>query len=181
LYLTIGLLVYIPTLIGSNGSLPYRAENAICFLLGLLVLLLIHLKISAIPHPRPFSLNESLIHRYRYLLFSVLIFTTTQSEKLVQSVVSGYFYHQVMKERETKLFSAAHEKTKIVEIDEYHLALKKKMAEVFPWRLPVTLREMIVQRPSLLYVDDYIDYDTILKYMSGADSIYVKQIKNRNN
>ena len=174
LYLSIGLLVYIPTLIGSNGSLPYRAENAICFLLGLVVLLLIHLKISALPQAPPSSLNQSLIYRYRYLLVCLMIFATSQSEKLVQSLASGYFYHQVMKERENKLFDAAHENQRVVHIDEYQLALKSKMAEVFPGRIPVTLKEMIVQRPSLLYVDDYFYYGSILKYLSGVDTIYIK-------
>jgi len=106
-----------------------------------------------------------------------MIFATPQSEKLVQSLVSGYFYHQVMKERENKLFAAAHENQPIVHIDEYQLALKNKMADVFPGRIPVTVKEMIVQRPSLLYVDDYFYYGSILKHLSGVDTIYIKQIK----
>jgi len=173
LYLLTGLMIFIPIFIGAHGSLPLRAQNVPCFLLALSVLLLVHFKFSSGAY-QPFTMQQgNYIQRYRWVLFSVLIFTTTVTAELVQSIISGYFYQGVMQEREARLFNA--DKRTTIYIDEFDLALKKKMKETFPKKVPVTLDRMIKQKPVLLFVEDYLDQDSIIKYVYGVDNLIINR------
>ena len=173
LYLITGLMIFIPTFIGAHGSLPLRAQNGPCFMLALSVLLLVHIKFSSDSYQSVAIFRENYNLKYRWLLFSVLIFTTSVSAELVQSLISGYFYHGVMRERETRLFNA--DKGAALYIDELDLSLKKKMKETFPGNVPVTLEQMIKQKPALLFVEDYLDQDSIIKYVYGVDKLVINR------
>jgi Family of unknown function (DUF6056) len=174
LYLLLGVLVYVPMLIASNGSLPPRAENAISFLFSLLILFCIHLK-APDSGQSPAGFSSSWFFTCIPLLFSIFIFTSSQSPKVVQSLVSGYFYHQVMEEREEHLEQASKGNEIVVTIDDYDLSLKKKMEEVFPGRVPQTLRKMIEEKPNLLYMQDYLGNEAVLRKIYGLKQVIINQ------
>ena len=174
LYLLLGIIVYVPMLIASNGSLPPRAENAISFLFSLLILFCIHLKAPASGLTLAGSF-PSWYFTYAPLVFSIFVFTTSQSPRVVQSLVSGYFYHQVMKEREEKLKQAAEQNEAIVIIDNYDLALKKKMEETFAGRIPQTLKQMIEEKPNLLYMEDYLENEAVIQKIYGVRQVVINR------
>ncbi len=176
LYLSLGLLVYIPTVIGANGSLPARAENTITFLLSVLLLLFIHLKASLPGNQVRSNLGHLFIYKHRFILCSLMIFTTVQSANVVQSLASGYFYHKVMKEREMTLFAAGKAKTPVVQIEDYDLALQNKMRETFTGRIPLTVKQVIEEKPTLLFLEDYLEQDSIIKNVYGVERVIINRL-----
>ena len=175
LYILFGLLTYIPISIVTNGSFPYRAENAICFLFNLLLLALIHFRAAALADRGEENLIQSFIYRYRFLLFSLLIFSTVQTQKVVQSVISGFFYHMILEERERRLSKASKLKEPVIYLDDYALALQKKLKETYPGRVPLTLKRMSEERPSLLFMRDYLDQEGIIRNVYGVEKVVINR------
>lgn len=159
LYVALGILTYFPILYVSNGSIPYRMENAICFLNSLILILILFLKSPLPAH----SGAGSLIYKYRFLFISTGIFLTTNMEKVFQTLVSGFFYDQVMEERLVKLRTGSFEKLSVIRLDNYDLAVQKKIHERFPKGTRKTLQEAMYEKPPLLFfTDDLKSSDNIL-------------------
>ncbi len=158
LYVALGILTYFPILYVSNGSIPYRMENAICFLNSLVLITILFLK-----SPLPVHSGVSLAYRYRYLLISMGIFLTTNTEKVLQTLASGFFYNQVMEERLATLRTGSSGKQSIIRLDSYDLAVQKKIRERFPEGTRKLLQEAMVEKPPLLFfMDDLESNDNIL-------------------
>jgi len=150
LYVSFGILTYFPILYVSNGSIPYRMENAICFLNSLVLIIILFLKSPLAAHPGA----GSLVYKYRFLLISMGIFLTANMGKVFQTLVSGFFYDQVMEERLVKLRTGSFEKRSVIRLDNYDLALQKKIHERFPKGTRKTLEEAMVEKPPLLFFTD---------------------------
>ena len=149
LYVALGILTYFPILYVSNGSIPYRMENAICFLNSLVLITILFLK-----SPSPAHLDVLLAYRYRYLLISLGIFLTTNTEKVFQTLASGFFYDQVMEERLATLRTGSSGKRSIIRLDSYDLAVHKKIRERFPEGTRKLMQEAMVEKPPLLFFTD---------------------------
>jgi hypothetical protein len=147
-YVASGLLIYIPVLYVTNGSLPLRAENIICFLFSLILLFIISTCISNKINKD--SVSASLLYQYRYLLFSILIFSTANMKKVTDSLMSGYFYQLVMKERLSLLENAKHKNQHEVTFVDYETAVKKKIKEDFPIADRQVLKDIIVKPPPII-------------------------------
>ncbi|HKG67468.1 MAG TPA: hypothetical protein VKA92_01275, partial [Segetibacter sp.] len=147
-YVASGLFIYIPVLYVTNGSLPLRAENIICFLFSLILLFIISTCISNKINKAPVS--KSLLYQYRYLLFSILIFSTANMKKVTDSLMSGYFYQLVMKERLNLLENAKHKNQHEVTFVDYETAVKKKIKEDFPIADRQVLIDIIVKPPPII-------------------------------
>lgn len=95
------------------------------------------------------STSFSNIYAYRYLLLSILIFSTGNMKKITDSLLSGYFYNMVMKER-LHLFETAKQRNEAeLTIDDYETAVNKKIQEnpVFNRQ---TIKDIILQPPPII-------------------------------
>lgn len=172
LYVALGILTYFPILYVSNGSIPYRMENTICFLNSLVLIMILFLKSPLPTH----SGVVSLAYQYRFLLISMGIFLTTNMGKVFQTLASGFFYDQVMQERLAMLRTGSLKKQSVILLDNYNLAVQKKIQERFPEGTRKILQEAMVEKPPLLFfTDDLKSSDNILllqKYFR-VDSIII--------
>lgn len=157
LYVVSGLLIYIPVLYFTNGSLPLRAENILCFLYALILIFIISICILVKINIASFSI----FYRYRFLLFSILIYSTDNMKKVTDSLLSGYFYNLIMQER-LRLFENAKQQNKDeVTFDDYEMAVDKKINQ-YPNTNRQILREIIVKPPPIIcFKNDLYD----LNYM----------------
>lgn len=147
-YVAFGVLTYFPILYISNGSIPYRMENAICFLNSLTLMAILFIKSPDIELRN----TSSLIYKSRFILISFGIFFTTNVEKVSQTLFSGYFYDKVMEERLSKLHNASLQKSAEVNLDDYNIAVQKVITKYFPTGTRKTFEEVMAQKPTLLFL-----------------------------
>lgn len=171
LYFISGLFIYIPVLYVTNGSLPLRAENIICFLYSLMLLFIISICI-------PGKINNTSVftlYHYGYLLFSILIFSTANMKKVTDSLLSGYFYKQVMKERLMLLENAKRKNEQEVTFDDYETAVNKKIREHFPIADRQVLKGVISKPPPIIcFGGDLYDVN-YLKELYGIKKLNIKR------
>lgn len=174
LYTFFSVCTYFPILYVSNGSIPNRMENQLCFLSGLTVMFIIYLKL-----PEKSCLYcSSVINNYRFLLISIFIFCTSNLEIILQTICSGYFYNQVMEERLSKLKSAQLMQLPEIKTDDYTIAVRKKINAQFPIGARKTLMELMEQKPPLLFFTDDLSSSAnvvILQKFYNIDTITVNR------
>lgn len=122
-YVVSGLFIYIPVLYITNGSLPLRAENISCFLYSLILLLIASVFIAGRINDASFIT----FYKYRYLLFSILIFSSANMKMITDSLLSGYFYKLVMNGRISMFENAKNQNKHEVTLDDYETAVNKKI------------------------------------------------------
>ncbi len=167
-----GLLIYIPILYVTNSSLPLRAENIICFLYSLILLLIITICNSGKTNNT--SSSAFSVYQYRYLLFSILIFSTENMKKVTDSLLSGFFYNQIMKERLSLLENAKRQNEHEVTFDEYEIAVSKKIKE-YPAADRQMLRDIIVKPPPIIcFGKDLYDVN-YLKELYGIKKLNIRK------
>jgi hypothetical protein len=160
LYFTGGILIYIPVLYSTSGSLPLRSENIICYLYSLILLFATAIYIS---HK---MLNaQSVLYRYRFLLLTILIFSSSNMKNITDSLLSGYFYSQVMTER-LNLFEDAKQKNEDeVTFESYEEAVSKKIKDKFPIADRQVLKEIILKPPPIIcFKSDLYDLNYMKEY-----------------
>ncbi len=145
IYAATGLFIYVPVLYVTNGSLPLRAENIICFLYSLILIFILTIHILAKINIDSFSI----FYKYRYLLLSVLIFSTANMKRIADSLLSGYFYSAVMKERLSLLENAKRQNSHEVTFEDYKTAVNKKIKE-HPALNREILKDIILKPPPLI-------------------------------
>ena len=169
-YLVSGLLIYIPVLYITNGSLPLRAENIICFLYSLIFLLIAGVFISG-------KINDTsfiTFYKYRYLLFSVLIFSTGNMKMITDSLLSGYFYKLVMNERLSMFENAKNLHKHEVTFDDYGTMISKKI-KAYPVADRQILRDIITKPPPIIcFGNDMYDMNFV-KDLYGIKKITVRK------
>lgn len=174
IYIAFGVLTYFPILYISNGSIPYRMENAICFLhsLTLIAILVLKSPIAGV------SNAGSLLYKYRFLLISFGIFLTPNMEKVSQTMLSGFFYDKVMEERLSILRNASLQQQSEIYLDDYHTAVKRMLTNQFPNGTRKTFEDIMTQKPSLLFFTDdlmYRDNIILLQDFYNIDTIKVNR------
>lgn len=150
-YVASGLLIYIPVLYVSNGSLPLRSENILCFLYSLILLFIISICISSKIKNTSFLNNAlfSIFYEYKYLLFSILVFSTGNMKTVTDSLLSGYFYNHIMKERLSLLENAKRRREYEVTFDDYKTAVAKKI-KAYPVMNRQILKDIIANPPPII-------------------------------
>ncbi|MGI8636356.1 MAG: DUF6056 family protein, partial [Segetibacter sp.] len=146
IYLLSGLLIYVPILYVSNASLPLRTENILCFLYSLILIFIISIFICRASTSLVFA-GE--LYSYRYLLFSILIFSSGNMKKVTDSLLSGYFYKQVMQERLSILEEAKRAGQSEITFSDYESAVAKKLHQ-YPFFQRKILKEVILKTPPII-------------------------------
>lgn len=140
-----GLFIYIPVLYVTNGSLPLRAENIICFLYSLILICIISIVILVKINIDSYSI----FYKYRYPLLSILIFSTPNMKKITDSLLSGYFYNLVMTERLSLFENAKRRNEHEVTFSDYEAAINKKIKE-HPAADRQLIKDIIVKPPPII-------------------------------
>lgn len=179
IYCSLGIFTYLPILYASNGSIPPRMENQICFLFGLSLIFILYLKLPETIQ----SDRYSILYTYRFLAISIFIFSTSNMERIVQTISSGFVYHKVMEERLQKLQKAHLMQQPAVSLDNYLLAVQRKINNYFPGGTRKTFRELMEQKPPLLFFTDDLNYSNnliVLQHFYKIDTIIVNTQDSKN-
>ncbi|HEX9511367.1 MAG TPA: DUF6056 family protein [Puia sp.] len=174
LLLVIGTLT--PVLMVSRGSLPPRSLNN---LIELTILCL--LTILFITGARNAGLAQSLLPArisspVALIILSGALIASANYMEAWKSVLSGYFYHAIMEDRERLLQTAKANHQRTVTIDPYEEALKKKIRQVFPHGIFETVNGILRERPTAIYYYNEAEDPsrTYLDYY-GLDKILISQ------
>jgi hypothetical protein len=177
--LTLGLLLGLTLgvfLLASHGSIAPRTLNNLgdiitCCLLGLCFLSGVNQgarrPFAATPRPSP------------WVQLAVLIAVTLASVNYLsawKSVVSGYFYHAVLADRDRQLRAAQVEHRHSVTLIPYDTALQEKVRQTFPHGIFESVHALLLQKPPLLfYYDGAAAGDPGYAHFYGLDSIILRQ------
>jgi hypothetical protein len=166
------LFIYIPILYVANGSLPLRTENIICFLCSLILLVIVSVFISArVKQAAPLLVGA---FQYRYLLVSILIFSSGNMQRVTDSLLSGYFYKQVMQERISLFEDAKRRQTHEVTFDAYEVAVSKRLKE-HPLLERRVLKNIIVKTPPLICFESDLYDINYMKELYGIKILHLNK------
>ena len=173
--LLIVLLSLAAFLLASRGSIPPRVLNNLSDVTTCCILILSFLagicKGQQFPSPVFPGFSPALPLA---LLISVMLASVTYVEAW-KSVVSGYFYHAVVKDRDLRLKTAAREHRHTAVVPSYDVAWKAKIDQVFPHGVFETVHQVLLQKPTLLmYYDGAATGDAAYAHFYGLDSIIVQ-------
>ena len=161
-------------LFASRGSIPPRALNNLCdvsacCLLALCFLAGIHAGVRLTLPAMP-ALSSGL----QMALLAVFLLASTNYAQAWKSVGSGYVFHAVVAEREEQLKTAASEHRHVAVVPSYDSAWKSEIKKILPHGHPVTVREWLQEKPTLLVVyDGALFADTAYAHFYGLDSVIV--------
>lgn len=165
------LLTYIPVLYITNGSIPLRAENIICFLNSLLLLFIIAV-ISG--NSNISAASFSTVYKNRFLLFSLAVFCTANMKNVTDSLLSGYFYSKIMNERLDLFKSAKQQNLYNITIDDYGTVINKKLTG-FPFANRQIIKDIITKPPPIIcFKNDLYDMNYI-KQFYGIKNLYIRK------
>jgi len=163
-------------LFASRGSIPPRTLNNLsdittCCFLALCLLAGVNQGAR-----RPFA---SFSRPPRAVQLAVLVAVTLASVNYLsawKSVISGYFYHAVLTERDHKLRAAASKHLRTVTLAPYDSTLKEHIDKVFPHGIFETVRTLFLEKPQMLYYYDGAGVgDPNYAHFYGLDSIILRQ------
>ena len=146
------LIVLIPILILSNGSMPERALNVLSAATMMVFFMLafymgVCVKDKTI---REIARNSQVAYALAIVL-CLSILANTASKEIAASLVSGKNYSKIMKEREQALMFAAQSKTDSISFPLIDSAIYTTL-KVSTQK--ATLKEWMKKKPSLLFVSD---------------------------
>lgn len=170
-YLFACLLIYFPILFVANGSLPLRSENIICFLSGILLLLLVSIFIA---RKTSIPAATAALFSYRYLLLSILIFCSSNMKKVTDTLLSGYFYKKVMQERLSLFEEAKLNGRNFVRFDEYALAVGKQVKK-YPVLDRRVLKDIVVKTPPIICFESDLYDPKFIKKLYGIKTFIVNK------
>lgn len=171
-YWASGMLIYIPILYATNGSLPLRTENVICFLYSLMLLIIFT---AFIINSTKTTHAPAFLYNYRYLLFSIFIFSSSNMKRVTDTLLSGFFYKQVMQERLSFFEDARRKQLHVVAFDEYELAVDKRIKE-YPLLDRRALKNIMVKPPPIICFESDL-YD--IEYMKEFYGVKIININKR--
>jgi hypothetical protein len=170
-YILSGLFIYVPILYATNGSLPLRTENVICFLYSFMLLLMFS---GYILKNTKSTVAFASFYPYRYLLFSILIFSSSNTKKISDTLLSGFFYKQVMQER-VNLFEAAKRKhLSEVTFDDYSLAVDKRMKK-YPLLNRKSVKDIMQKPPPLICFESDLYDINYMKELYGIKVLHINK------
>ncbi|HEX8461235.1 MAG TPA: DUF6056 family protein [Segetibacter sp.] len=170
-YVAGGIIIYFPILYVTNGSLPLRTENILCFLFSLILLLIVSIFIS---NRVVVSSCTILISRYKYVLLSVLIFSSGNMKKVADTLLSGYFYKQVMAERLDLFERAKSNRQHEVTFDNYETAVDKRL-KLYPLLDRRILKDIISKPPPIICFESDLYDINYLKELYGIQKLTIQK------
>lgn len=170
-YVLTGLFVYLPILYVSNGSIPLRTENIFCFLCSLLLIVIIA---NAMSNRREFISNETTgFFKYRYLLFGLLIFSSANMKKVTDSLLSGYFYKQVMQQRLHLMEDAKSKQQHEVTFEDYASSVTRQVKEHYPLLDRKIIKDIISTPPPIICFENDLYDINYMKELYGIKKLNV--------
>ena len=163
-------------LIGSRGSIPPRTLNNLsdittCCLLGLCFLAGVNQGAR-----RPFAATPRPSRAIQLAILVAVVLASVNYLSAWKSVVSGYFYHAVIADRDRQLRAAQAEHRHTILLTAYDTALQEKINQVFPHGIFETVHDIMLQKPPLLfYYDGAGTGDPSYAHFYGLDSIILRQ------
>ena len=163
-------------LIGSRGSIPPRTLNNLSDITTCCLLALCFLAGVNQGARRPFAATA---RPSRTIQLAVLVAVTLASVNYLsawKSVVSGYFYHAVLADRDRQLRTAQAQHRRSAVLVPYDTALQIKINQVFPHGIFETVHDLLLQKPPLLFYYDGAGIgDPAYAHFYGLDSIILRQ------
>ena len=163
-------------LFGSRGSIPPRTLNNLSDITTCCLLALFFLTGVNQGARRPFAATP---RPSRAIQLAVLVAVTLASTNYLsawKSVVSGYFYHAVLADRDLQLRDAQIAHRHSAALVAYDTALREKIHQVFPHGIFETVHDILLQKPPLLfYYDGAGSGDPAYAHFYGLDSIILRQ------
>lgn len=163
-------------LLASRGSMPPRVLNNLSDITSCCLLILCFLAGVNQGARRPFAATA---RPSRMIQLVILIAVTLASVNYLsawKSVVSGYFYHAVLAERDRQLKIAQTEHQHSATVIPYDSALQEQLHRVFPHGIFETVHGVLLQKPPMLYYYDGAgNGDPNYAHFYGLDSIILRQ------
>jgi hypothetical protein len=163
-------------LIGSRGSIPPRTLNNLCDITTCCLLGLCFLAGVNQGARRPFAATPRPSRAIQLAILVAVVLSSVNYLSAWKSVVSGYFYHAVMADRDRQLRAAQTEHRHSVVLVSYDTALQEKINQVFPHGIFETVHDIMLQKPPLLfYYDGAQTGEPSYAHFYGLDSIILRQ------
>ena len=163
-------------LIGSGGSIPPRTLNNLSDMATCCLLALCFLAGVNQGGRRPFSATP---RPSRTIQLVVVVAVTLASSNYLaawKSVVSGYFHHAVLADRDRQLQDAREAHRHSAVLVTYDSALQEKIRQAFPHGIFESVHDILLQKPPLLiYYDGAGIGDPSYAHFYGLDSIILRQ------
>ena len=167
------LIVFISlaiVLVVSKGSLPPRTLNNLISFTAFLMLIVIFLAGASYGEVVLTSIPATFITG---ALICALLANASYVEAW-KSVLNGYFYHAIQKDRGQLLSAAKADDLRVVTLPSYEDALQKKINELFPHGVPRTMNDWLHEKPvTLYYWDDAEDPTVQFLHYYDLDSIKI--------
>jgi hypothetical protein len=163
-------------LIGSRGSIPPRTLNNLSDITTCCLLALSFLAGVNQGARRPFAATPRPSRAIQLAVLMAVVLASGNYLSAWKSVVSGYFYHAVVADRNRQLRVAQTEHRHSAALLSYDAALQKKINEVFPHGIFESVHDIILQKPPLLFPYDGAGTgDRAYAHFYGLDSIILRQ------
>ena len=140
-------LILTPLLMLAKGSFPERALNNIILIAVICLLMLAFVSGHIIFRDQFNAVAEKIGSLYRITITGAAMLLSVTYMGAWKSVLSGYFYHAILIERDNQFLQAKNNNQKTITILSYNAALKQKMKESFPGRGFQSVSELLMQPP----------------------------------
>jgi hypothetical protein len=163
-------------LTASHGSIPPRALNNLDDVVTTCLLILCSLagvhrgdnKLPAVFPVIPATL--------RLIVLVAVMLASVNYSAAWKSVVSGYFYHAVLSQRDRQLTTSQEEHRRSVGLLVYDSALEEKIRATFPHGVFSTVHAVLLEKPPLLpFYDGAGNEDPAYLYFYGLDTIILRR------
>jgi hypothetical protein len=163
-------------LMGSRGSMPPRTLNNLSDITTCCLLALCFLAGVNQGARRPFAATPRPSRAIQLLVVVAVTLASVNYLSAWKSVVSGYFHHAVLADRDRQLRAAGLEHRHSTVLVAYDTALREKIHQVFPHGIFETVHDILLQKPPLLFYYDGAGIgDPAYAHFYGLDSIILRQ------
>ncbi len=168
------LIMHLTLLYFSNGSLPERATNLFIQTI-LIILIMIVFYVGTIVKNNVLSnlVIEAKTIQITITILVVMIICNSTSKEIIKNTFSVKLYNSILTEREIALKQNTN---KIVTINSYTKAAKENYNLLYGENQKVVIKQLIQQRPSLLFLFDDLENEKTIKELKRfymKDSIFV--------
>jgi hypothetical protein len=163
-------------LLASHGSIPARALNNLDDVVTICILILCSLAgvhRADNKHPAVFPVMPAVL---RLVVLVAVMLASVNYSAAWKSVVSGYFYHAVLSQRDRQLTTAQEEHRRTAGILVYDSALEEKIRATFPHGVFSTVHAVLLEKPPLLpFYDGAGNEDPFYLHFYGLDTIILRR------
>jgi len=168
------LIVHLPILFISNGSLPERATNLFVLITATALLMIaFYCGLQNENKAIVAASNHATTQKVVVLALMVSIVCNGTSKEIFKSIMAAKLFSAVMNERELVLKNSPHQ---VVSLPTYDSSVKKNYPLLYGEKQKAIVQQWILQKPSLLFVFDDLENNLSIKELQHyyqTDSIKV--------